>query len=57
MNDDLKSYAIFLNGGCLVAICLTKSIAENYAKCVYPEGSYRLKRASQRDFDELQGKG
>lgn len=52
-NEEYKAHSIFGPGNCLYAICMTKKIAEDYAKKFYKPGSYTVRKSTSRDFEEL----
>ncbi len=54
MSDkELLAHAILGNGGTIFAICITKQIAEDYAKAFYKPGQYRIVLATNKHFYEL----
>lgn len=49
--DDLRPHAIVLPSNSPVAICLSRGIAEAYAKAAYPHGGYKIRLARKDDIE------
>lgn len=47
--QDYKSHSIYV-GQTLMAVCISKGIAEDYARMYYATGTYRIRPTDQADI-------
>lgn len=48
--EDLRPHCIYLLSYCPIMICISREVAENVARLLYKEGTYRIRLATADDI-------